>query len=175
MQPDPVSAVVDGHELVLTSHAGDGSAWTVLAATLALADALRSAGRVPAEVEWPDAVTLPRTMCGGAGTVQRVARAREVDAVLEVRVQLTGSSLDLPPGRTSVWAEGGAADAEPLTEAYALALAGRLAQLRAGDPALAGDYRQRCVTMGRLVDEPAGSYVSGVDAGGGLVLTALNG
>lgn len=179
MQPEPVSAVPDGHELVLTSDAGDGAeAWTVLAATLALADALRSAGRVPAEVEWPDAVTLPRTMCGGAGTVQQVGRARRTGRVLEVRLQLTGSSLELPAGRTSVWAEGGTADPGPLAQAYALALARRLGQLRSGDPALALDYRQRCVTMGRLVDEPggtAGAYVSGVDADGGLVTTAPHG
>lgn len=170
---DVVRAETDGDDLLLVSGTdGARPAWTVLAATLALADALRAAAGVPAEVEWPDAVTLPRAMCGGAGTAQQVATAGLDGDLLTVRLRLTGSALGLPPGRTSVWAEGGTADAEAVAAAYSTALAARLGQLGADDPVLASDYRARCVTTGRrVVVDGRDTYVTGVAADGTLTTT----
>lgn len=169
-----VSEVV-GTDLVLTTRIAvpDGArAWLPLAASLALADGLREVARVPAEVAWPDAVTLQRAMCGGAGGAYRTAEVQVADGVVTARVSLTASSLDLPAGWTSIWSEGGKPEPEPIVEAYAAALRGRVEQLLARDPRLVSDYRARCVTLGRLVDlDGEQGIVDGVDDEAQLLAT----
>ena len=146
--------------------------WLTLVASLALADGLRDVARVPAEVAWPDAVTLQRAMCGGAGGAYRTAEVEAGDDAVAVRLSLTASALDLPSGWTSVWAEGGKADAGPIAEAYLAALRHRLGQLLDDDPRLAADYRARCVTFGRLVDvDGAQGVVSGLAPDAALLAT----
>lgn len=147
-------------------------AWLGLAASLALADGLRAVARVPAEVAWPDAVTVQRAMCGGSGGAFRTAEVRVEGGSVAARISLMGSSLALPAGWTSVWSEGGKPDVEPIVEAYVAALHERVAQLLADDPRLAADYRLRCVTLGRLVDI-AGQrgIVDGIDADAALLAT----
>jgi BirA family biotin operon repressor/biotin-[acetyl-CoA-carboxylase] ligase len=150
----------------------EARAWLTLVASLAMADGLRDVARVPAEVAWPDAVTLQRAMCGGAGGAYRTAEVEAGDGAVAVRLSLTASALDLPAGWTSVWAEGGKADAEPIAGAYLAALRGRLEQLLDGDPRLVADYRSRCVTFGRLVDvEGSQGVVSGLTEDAGLLAT----
>lgn len=169
-----VSEVV-GTDLVLTTRIAvpDGArAWLPLAASLALADGLREVARVPAEVAWPDAVTLQRAMCGGAGGAYRTAEVQVADGVVTARVSLTASSLDLSAGWTSIWSEGGKPEPEPIVEAYAAALRGRVEQLLARDPRLVSDYRARCVTLGRLVDlDGEQCIVDGVDDEASLLAT----
>jgi BirA family biotin operon repressor/biotin-[acetyl-CoA-carboxylase] ligase len=148
------SAQVEGADLLITVPASVpefARPWLPLTASLALADGLREVARVPAEVAWPDTVTLQRAMCGGAGGSFRTARVETTDAAVSARLSLTASSLDLPAGWTSVWAEGGKAEPEPIVAAYVAALHDRVEQLLARDPQLRADYRARCVTLGRLV------------------------
>ncbi len=147
-------------------------AWLTLVASLALADGLRDVARVPAEVAWPDAVTLQRAMCGGAGGAYRAAEVEATDGAVVARLSLTASALDLPAGWTSVWAEGGKADAEPIAAAYLAALDARLGQLLDDDPRLLADYRARCVTFGRLVElDGAQGVVTGLTDDAALVAT----
>jgi BirA family biotin operon repressor/biotin-[acetyl-CoA-carboxylase] ligase len=147
-------------------------AWLTLVASLALADGLRDVARVPAEVAWPDAVTLQRAMCGGAGGAYRAAEVEAEDGAVVARLSLTASALDLPAGWTSVWAEGGKADAEPIAAAYLAALGARLEQLLDDDPRLLADYRARCVTFGRLVEvDGVQGVVTGLAADASLVAT----
>ncbi len=146
--------------------------WLPLAASLALADGLREVARVPAEIAWPDAVTLQRAMCGGSGGAYRTAEVRVEGDAVTARISLTGSSLDLPAGWTSVWAEGGKPDVEPIVAAYIEALAVRVEQLLADDPRLVADYRLRCVTLGRLVDVGGQKgIVGGIDRDAALLAT----
>ncbi len=59
--------------------------------------------------------------------------------------------------------EGGSSDREPLLAAILQSLRERLVQWRAGDGALESDYREACVTIGRMVEVglPDGSTVRG--------------
>lgn len=146
--------------------------WLGLSASLALADGLREVARVPAEVAWPDAVTVQRAMCGGSGGAYRTAEVRVEDGAVTARISLTGSSLALPAGWTSVWSEGGKPDVEPIVAAYLAALHERVAQLLADDPRLEADYRLRCVTLGRLVDVgDRRGIVGGIDGDAALLAT----
>lgn len=150
--------------------------WLPLAVSLAAVDALRDASRVPAEATWPDGLTVPGAMCGGdAGTraLGAVAVTPQGDGrvVATVGVLVSLGMLELPKRTTSVYADGGDIDRAALLAAYLPALAHRLAQWRDGDEGLALAYRNRCQTLGRLVEvDGATGRVRGVDDAGRLLV-----
>jgi BirA family biotin operon repressor/biotin-[acetyl-CoA-carboxylase] ligase len=149
--------------------------WLSLVAALAAVDALRTAARVPAEVTWPDGLTVPGAMCGGdAGTralgTVAVERCGDSD-VVTVGILVSLGMLELPRATTSVYADGGDIDRAAILGAYLPALAERVRQWRTGDPALALAYRDRCQTLGRLVEiDGAQGRVRGIDDSGALVV-----
>jgi len=158
----------------LTDDAKTG--WLPLVGALAAADALRNASRVPAEVLWPDVITVPGTKCGGdAGSLQvGSVRVDGVDAglVLTLVIAVGISSTALPVGTSSIYSEGGSIDRSTILATLLPELARRVDQWRSGDPALGADYRERCQSLGRLTALPEGQgMASGIDAAGGLVVT----
>lgn len=154
--------------------------WLPLVATLAAVDALRAAARVPAEVTWPDGLTVPGAMCGGdAGTralgAVAVAPHGEGSVVVTVGILVSLGMLELPKRTTSVYADGGTIDRAAILAAYLPALERRLDEWRTGDESLERAYRDRCQTLGRLVEvDGVQGRVRGVDERGRL-LVALDG
>ncbi len=163
---------------VLVSGTGgdEDLGWLPLVGALAAADALRSASRVPAEMLWPDGITVPGTKCGGdAGSLQ-VGSVRtdpvESGVVVSTVIAVAISSAELPVGTSSVFSEGGSIDRTTILATLLLELARRVGQWRSGDPVLGADYRERCQTLGRITDVPAGrGPASGIDEAGNLVVT----
>ncbi len=165
-----VSTVVD-----VPSAVEERRGWLAPAAALAMVDALRDAARVPAEITWPAGLTVPGAMCGGdagtraLGTVEIAPHRAGV--VLTVGVLVSVGMLELPKRTTSVYADGGSIDRAALLAAYLPALARRLEQWRTDDPALALGYRDRCQTLGRLVEvDGHEGRVRRVDERGNLVV-----
>lgn len=159
----------------------DRLGWLPLVVSLAAVDALRDAARVPAEATWPDGLTVPGAMCGGdAGTraLGAVAVTPQGDrrVVSTVGILVSMGMLELPKRTTSVYADGGDIDRTALLSAYLPALAHRLAQWRDDDEALALAYRNRCQTLGRLVEvDGSTGRVRGVDAAGRLLVALDDG
>ena len=166
-----VSSVVD-----VPSDVEERRGWLAPAAALAMVDALRDVARVPAEITWPAGLTIPGAMCGGdAGTralgTAEVAPHGEAGVVLTVGVLVSVGMLELPTRTTSVYADGGSIDRAALLAAYLPALDRHLEQWRTDDPALALGYRDRCQTLGRLVEvDGHEGRVRRVDEGGNLVV-----
>lgn len=130
--------------------------WLAPLSALAVVEALRSAASVPAEAAWPDAVTVPGAACGGGSA--GVRRTGAVSAtctpdgcVVSVVVNVGVGLLELPPGATSVFADGGRIDRTAILAALLPALARRAADWRDGSEPARRDYRGRCQTLGRLV------------------------
>ncbi|HET7902513.1 MAG TPA: hypothetical protein VFL59_15125 [Candidatus Nanopelagicales bacterium] len=151
--------------------------WRTHAVALAAVDALRDAGRVPAEIVWPTTLSVPGAMCGGdAGTrsvgvvdVRPGASRSIVVATIGVLVAL--GTLELPKATTSIYADGGVIDRTALLATYLPALERRVAQWRDADPTLPNAYRDRCQTLGRLVDvDGREGRVRSVDDAGRLVV-----
>ncbi len=95
----------------------------------------------------------------------------ERSVVLTVGVLVSVGMLELPKRTTSVYADGGSIDRAALLAAYLPALDRRLEQWRTADPALALGYRDRCQTLGRLVEvDGHEGRVRRVDEGGNLVV-----
>jgi biotin-(acetyl-CoA carboxylase) ligase len=154
----------------------DELGWIPLLGALAAADALRTASRVPAEVLWPDGITVPSTTCGGdAGSLQvGSVRADRVDSgvVVSMLIAVALSSADLPVGTSSLYSEGGSIDRTRILATLLPELARRVAQWRSGDPVLGADYRERCQTLGRVTEVPEGRGIaSGIDHAGHLIVT----
>ncbi|MFN8148205.1 MAG: hypothetical protein U0R76_12160 [Candidatus Nanopelagicales bacterium] len=166
-----VSTVVD-----VSGTPEERRGWLAPAAALAAVDALRDAGRVPAEITWPAGLTVPGAMCGGdAGTralgTVAVTPHRDGSAVVTLGVLVSVGMLELPKRTTSVYADGGRTDRAALLAAYLPALQRRLAQWRDDDPALALAYRDRCQTLGRLVEvDGHEGRVRRIDEAGNLVV-----
>lgn len=150
--------------------------WLPLAVSLAAVDALRASARVPAEVTWPDGLTVPGAMCGGdAGTralgAVSITPHGDDTVVATVGVLVSLGMLELPPRTTSVYADGGDIDRGALLTAYLPALEHRVGQWRDADDALVLAYRNRCQTLGRLVElDGATGRVRSVDATGRLLV-----
>lgn len=162
-----------GRLVLSASSASGASPWLPLVGALAMADALRAVARVPAEVAWPDAVTLQAAACGGGTAgMRRTAVAAAEGAEVHVTLALTTSMLDAEPGWTSVLAEGGDTDADAVAAAFASAFERRRAQLLDDPASFTADYRGACVTVGRRVDvDGASGVVTGIDADARLVVT----
>jgi BirA family biotin operon repressor/biotin-[acetyl-CoA-carboxylase] ligase len=151
-------------------------AWLVNLASLAVVEALRTSSKVPAEIVWPDGITVPGAACGGGSAGTRRVGAVRVDAlasgyVVNLVVNVALGMLELPSGATSLYADGGRIDRTGLLGALLPALGRRIAAWRSGDPAARRAYRDRCRTIGRLVrlDDAEGTVV-GVDDHGDLVV-----
>lgn len=159
---------------VVLSASGVGpSPWLPLIGALAMADALRAVARVPAEVAWPDAVTLQAAACGGGTAGMRRTAVVAVDGSdVRVTLALTTSMLDAELGWTSVLAEGGDTDADAVSVAFAAAFERRCAQLVDDPESLMADYRGACVTVGRRVDvDGAPGVITGIDADARLLVS----
>ena len=154
--------------------------WLSLVAGLAARDAIKEATGVKALLKWPNDVVVETAACGGSegprklgGILSQVERDDAIAVGIGINVLM--GSADLPvPQATSVFLEGGTCDREALLAALLSHLEVRIAQWHAGDPAFAHDYREACLTIGRLVDVllPDGhrieGVVTGIDADGHL-------
>jgi BirA family biotin operon repressor/biotin-[acetyl-CoA-carboxylase] ligase len=145
-------------------------AWLSLAAGLAAHDAIRSVAGVPALLKWPNDLVVNAAACGGdagprklGGILSQVMSNDAVVIGLGINVALTGDELPVPQA-TSIFLEGGRVEREPLLAALLDSLRVRVGQWRSGDPALAADYREACVTIGRYVDVamPDGTQLKGI-------------
>lgn len=172
---EPGAALWAAHAVDVSDADPARLGWLPLVAALAAADALRDAGRVPGEVVWPDVVTIPGAMCGGdAGTrsVGSIAVSVHDDvALLQLGLLVSLGMLELPRRTTSVFADGGAIDRAELLAGWLVALDRRIAQWRDDDPALRLAYRDRCQTLGRVVEVgPSTGRVRTIDDAGRLVV-----
>jgi BirA family transcriptional regulator, biotin operon repressor / biotin---[acetyl-CoA-carboxylase] ligase len=151
-------------------------AWLVNLASLAVVEALRAVAKVPAEIGWPDGITVPGAACGGGSAGTRRSGAVRVDAhpggyVVSLVVNVGVGMLELPPGATSLYADGGRIDRAEILGALLPALGRRVAAWRGGDPEARRAYLDRCQTLGRLVRVGgAEGRVAGVDDTGDLVV-----
>ncbi len=156
----------------------DRLAWLPLVAGVAASDALKEASSVRAELKWPNDLVAIAAACGGSDGPRKlggILSALVPDAggegpavVLGIGINVNMGGMDLPITQaTSVLLEGGRLDRSDLLAALLLALESRLAQWRAGDDQVKRDYRDRCATIGRLVevDLPGGRQMSGVVSG----------
>ena len=151
-------------------------AWLVNLASLAVVDALRAVAKVPAEIVWPDGITVPGAACGGGSAGTRRTGAVRVDAlpggyVVSLVVNVGVGMLELPAGATALYADGGRIDRTEILGALLPALGRRVAAWRSGDPDARRAYLDRCQTLGRLVRVgDAEGRVVDVDGAGDLVV-----
>ena len=164
----------------------DRFGWLPLLAGLAVHDAVRAA--VPARVclKWPNDLLVGEAQGKAGGILAEASSGADGTAVvLGVGLNVAGDPDELPPGATSLRAEGGV---EPDRHALLVALLTRLAErVRAwraasGDPDVArADYRAACASLGAevRVELPGGMTVTGmaedVDGDGRLLLLGANG
>lgn len=147
--------------------------WLSLVAGVAARDAIASATGVKAQLKWPNDIVVEQAACGGsAGPKKLGGILSQVDGddaiAVGIGINVSMRSADLPiPEATSVLLEAGTCDREALLVALLASVQVRLAQWRANDPALAADYRDACLTIGRLVDVtlPNGHRIEGVVTG----------
>jgi len=154
--------------------------WVPLAAGLAVHDAVASLpgqARAGVGLKWPNDLMLGPSKV--AGLVAELLVEQGV-AVVGVGVNVTTAAVDLPPGAVSLAGAGLAVDRAALARDLLGALAARLGAVRDPDApaaaAVAADYRERCVTLGRAVTVhlPGGAELVGraeaVDDEGCLVV-----
>ena len=149
--------------------------WSLLslAAGVAAVDALAEGCGVRAELKWPNDVVVVAAACGGdsgprkiGGILSHTVGADGIIVGIGLNVSLRSDELPVPQA-SSVLLEGGRPDRAALLVALMAALATRVEQWRADDPALLADYRRLCSSIGRLVDIqlPDGRRVSGMVSG----------
>ena len=160
--------------------------WLPLLTGVAVRDAVAELTGLDAALKWPNDVLLGAARRKAAGILAQVVGDA---AVLGVGLNVTTTADELPVDTaTSLAIEGGALppDRTELLVAILVALGARYMQWDAagGDAevsGLAGDYRDRCATIGRDVvvsGTDGDSYegrATGVDADGRLVLTSDDG
>jgi BirA family biotin operon repressor/biotin-[acetyl-CoA-carboxylase] ligase len=156
--------------------------WTLLpfVAGVAVAEAVRAVGHLPAELKWPNDVLVGGRKLGGI-LVERVDSA----VVVGIGVNVSLRSAELPvPTATSVALAGGVADREVLAKEVLRALARRFDAWQAADGASSSilpAYREICATIGWnvTVQLPGGESVDGlvsaVDDTGRLVVMSDDG
>ena len=139
-----------------------------LAAAVAMAEAVEVACEVDAGCKWPNDLLAGHRKLGGILPESSIRDGVLEHAVIGAGVNLLQAPGDFPleirDSATSVRIEGGRADPVPLLTAYLTRL-----RRRAAEPSALGDYRSRCVTLGRQVEATtrSGSRVRGtaVDVG----------
>ena len=159
----------------------DRWSWLPLAAGVAGREALRKASRVPIDLKWPNDLVLISAMCGGSGGTRKLggvlSEVRGDAVIVGVGINVNLTSFDLPTDKsTSVYVEGGEVDRPVILAELMAAMQRRFAQWHADDPDLKRDYRDGCLTIGRIVDieMPGGKklegIVSGIDDDGHLLV-----
>ncbi len=147
--------------------------WLSLLVGMAVVDALREVGGLPAALKWPNDVLVgERKICGILS--ERVDTPAGGLAVLGIGINVALREADLPvPTATSVLLEGGASDATALAAATLAALDRWYAHWEAGGPVAPG-YAGRSATIGTEVAVHVGGGVAvrgravGVDEDGCL-------
>jgi BirA family biotin operon repressor/biotin-[acetyl-CoA-carboxylase] ligase len=151
--------------------------WVPLLTGVALVTALRTAASLDCGLKWPNDVLAGGGKLAGILVEAVPTGGRRPALAVGIGLNVTTRPDELPPGATSVAAEGGAETARPILLAAVLrtlarAYAGWLADPSALPPA----YRHVCRTLGRQVrvELPGGEHVSGtateVDERGRLVV-----
>ena len=164
----------------------DRFGWLPLLAGLAVHEAVHAT--VPARtcLKWPNDLLVGPGQRKAGGILAEASTGPDGTAVvLGIGLNVTGEPDDLPPGATSLAAEGGVQlDRAALLVSLLTVLSAREAAWRAaaGDPEhLRGDYRRVCGSLGAevRVELPGGMTVTGmaedVDADGRLLLLGADG
>ena len=151
-------------------------AWLTNLVSLAVVEALRAVAKVPAEIVWPDGITVPGAACGGGSAGTRRAGGVRVDTqprgyVVSIALNVGVGMLELPPGATALYADGGRIDRAEILAALLPAIAARVQDWRDDSVSARRHYRDRCQSIGRLVEvDGVEGRVTGVDESGDLVL-----
>jgi BirA family transcriptional regulator, biotin operon repressor / biotin---[acetyl-CoA-carboxylase] ligase len=166
----------------------DRFGWLPLLAGLAVHDAVHAAVPTATCLKWPNDVLVGAGQRKVAGILAEAVSGPDGTAVvLGIGVNVVGSPDGLPPGATSLAAEGGAhLDRHALLVAVLEGLAARESAWRAaaGDPdadRLRSEYRAVCGSLGAevRVELPGGMTVTGmaedVDGDGRLLLLGADG
>ena len=175
-------ALLTAHVRASAARQPPSASWTLLpfVAGVAVAEAVRAVGQVPAELKWPNDVLVDGRKLGGI-LVERVDSAVVVGIGLNVSLR----AAELPvPTATSVALAGGVADREVLAKEVLRALARRYDAWQAAggaSSAILPAYREICATIGWTVTVqlPGGESVDGlvseVDDTGRLVVMSADG
>ena len=135
--------------------------WLPLVAGLAARDAIGTLGRVQVGLKWPNDLMAATETAGGlrklGGILSEACGSRDAAGgeavVIGIGINAALAANELPtPQATSLLVEGGSVDREALLVAVLRDLAARLDQWRNDDPQLVRDYREACVTLGRVVE-----------------------
>jgi BirA family biotin operon repressor/biotin-[acetyl-CoA-carboxylase] ligase len=163
--------------------------WLPLLAGLAATDAIVALGRIPVALKWPNDLVLSD---GNTGSTRKLggilsealsgsSSGPNVDGgeaiVIGIGVNVSLTAAELPTDHaTSLLLEGGTTDREALLAGILRHLVVRLDQWRTGDPELAADYWNSCLSIGRIVEVslPGGVQLrgeaTGIDADGHLLI-----
>jgi len=159
----PARACVLGSALL--RPAAPTASWPLVAllAGVAVAEAIRSVGELPAVVKWPNDVLLSGRKVAGI-LAERVDDAIVVGIGINVSVRAAELAV---PTATSIALEGGVADRESLAKETFRAFGRRLAAWSDADgapSAVLPAYREICDTIGRdvVVELPGGARMQGV-------------
>lgn len=131
--------------------------WLPLLAGLSVVRAIRSLTSVDAALKWPNDVLLGPDRAKGAGLLAELANGgHEPAVVLGIGLNVRTAPDELPPGATSLRAQGADVSREELLVAILRGLLADEADWRAagGDPDAAGlhaGYRAACATLGAPV------------------------
>lgn len=166
----------------------DRFGWLPMLAGLALLDTVRDFTDVQAGLKWPNDLLLGPGQRKAAGILAEMTAVTGGGPGVVLGIGLNvGAALDeLPPGATSLAAEGAEVDRGALLITLLTRLAAREKQWRAaaGDAeaiGLRGDYRAGCASLGSAVrvELPGGTSLVGmaedVDAHGRLLLLGADG
>lgn len=141
--------------------------WLPLATGVAVVDALDEIAGVTAGLKWPNDVLVGPVESAGklAGILAEVAAPAAV-IVVGFGLNVTMTAAEAPDPRATSLSQLGAdeLDRTRLAQTLLRHLAARIADWRAGAPALAADYRARSVTIGSRVRAtlPGERTVSGI-------------
>jgi BirA family transcriptional regulator, biotin operon repressor / biotin---[acetyl-CoA-carboxylase] ligase len=128
------------------------SAWGLLplATGVAVLDAVAAVTGVQARLKWPNDVLVGTGKL--AGILAEVAAPGPVVVIgTGINVSLTADEVPDPVATSLTMLGAGPVDRTALLTGYLTALARRVQQWRAADPALLADYRRRSATLGTTV------------------------
>lgn len=138
-----------------------------LLAGVAVAEAVRSVGGLPARLKWPNDVLIGGRKVAGI-LVERHGGGADPAYVVGIGLNVSARAGELPhDAATSIAIEGGRADREPLLKEVLRALARRYRAFATSDDApgvVLPAYRAWCETIGRpvQVNLPGGGCMSGI-------------
>lgn len=154
--------------------------WLSLMTGLGVANGIRAATGLPAELKWPNDVLVDeRKLCGLLA--ERVETPTGPAVVLGFGINVSMDRSELPvESATSLWLEGARVDKTALMSEVLRALAAAYALWRDAPDALAARYADRCVTIGRhmrllLAGREVTGTALGIDPSGGLRVRTAEG